>query len=215
LFLGTGGHVICSRIDCPAPGEADDLLHGRESVYALSQALGGPSMHLIALALSAHGCSLADVRRMSDEEFRAVPGIGDTSLASIRRAFPAQPPSRAGDVLAALGRRIPETLTKGIGHDGYALAPSASEPPVVATAPIQLDVGTPVDTVPVPLGAFDRLVRVAMWVSRGESMAHTPDPSLVVGARYPDAAARAALGELDDAGLLDTDRQTNEETPDA
>lgn len=58
--------------------------------------------------------------------------------------------------------------------------------------------------VPVPQEAFDRLVRVAMWVSRGQSMAHVPDPSTLIGARYPDAAARAALGALDDAGLLDT-----------
>ncbi|MEU0590007.1 hypothetical protein [Streptomyces ardesiacus] len=23
LFLAEGGHVLCSRLDCPAPGEAD------------------------------------------------------------------------------------------------------------------------------------------------------------------------------------------------
>ncbi|NUV65636.1 hypothetical protein G6W57_00710 [Streptomyces sp. CAI-121] len=72
------------------------------------------------------------------------------------------------------------------------------------------------DAVPVPPEAFDRLVRVAMWVSRGQSMAHTPDPSSVIGARYPDTAARKALGALDDAGLLDTYRQAaTEEAPDA
>ncbi|GAA0897913.1 hypothetical protein [Pseudonocardia zijingensis] len=27
LFLGAGGHVTCSRLDCPAPCTADDLLH--------------------------------------------------------------------------------------------------------------------------------------------------------------------------------------------
>ncbi|MFE0699143.1 hypothetical protein [Streptomyces sp. NPDC058872] len=27
LFLGTGGHVTCARIDCPNPCAADDLLH--------------------------------------------------------------------------------------------------------------------------------------------------------------------------------------------
>lgn len=28
LFLGDGGHVTCSRIDCPDPSAADDLLSG-------------------------------------------------------------------------------------------------------------------------------------------------------------------------------------------
>ncbi|WP_405479805.1 hypothetical protein [Streptomyces anulatus] len=243
LFLGEGGHVTCSRIDCPSPSAADDMLHGGEA--ALVQALGGGrTAHVIAHNLNVHGHSLSDVCRMTDDEFRAVPGIGDTSLATIRQAFPAQPPSRAGDILAALGRRIPGTLAKGISRDDDALTP-ASEPPVVATARIHLDVtaapfthaprcscgqttrllsvdsagahwheGNP--AVPVPREVFDRLVRVAMWVSRGQSMAHTPDPSPVVGARYPDAAARKALGALADAGLLDTYRQAaTEEAPDA
>lgn len=151
-------------------------------------------------------------------------------------------PARAGDVFAALGRRIDKTLAKGISRDDYALAPT-SEPPVVATARIQLDVNaTPfthaprcscgqttrllsVDSagahwhegnpaVPVPLEAFDRLVRVAMWVSRGQAMAHVPDPQ--ISGSYPDAAARFALGALDDAGLLNTyQRDANEEAPDA
>ena len=30
-FLGDGGHVTCSRIDCPDPSAADDLLHGNPS----------------------------------------------------------------------------------------------------------------------------------------------------------------------------------------
>ncbi|MEW1630859.1 hypothetical protein AB0387_26295 [Streptomyces sp. NPDC089173] len=201
LFLSEGGYVTCARINCPNPCAADELLHGGEE--ALVQALGGGrTAHVIAHNLTAHGHSLADVRRMTDEEFRAVPGIGDTSLATIRRAFPEQSPRRAGDILAALGRRIPETLAKGIDRDDYALAP-ASEPPVVATARIHLDVSATPDTVPVPLETFDRLVRVAMWVSRGQSMAHVPDPATLIGARYPDAAARAALGALDEAGLLD------------
>ncbi|MEV5854621.1 DUF6085 family protein [Streptomyces anulatus] len=213
LFLGEGGHVTCSRIDCSEPGAVDELLHGGEA--ALVQALGGGrTAHVIAHNLTVHGHSLADVRRMTDGEFRAVPGIGDTSLATIRRAFPAQPPSRAGGIVAALGRRIPKTFAKGISRDGYALAPS-SQPPVVATARVHLDVSATPDAVPVPQEAFDRLVRVAMWVSRGQSMAHMPDPATLIGARYPDAAARAALGALDDVGLLDAYRQTTKEAPDA
>lgn len=212
LFLGEGGHVTCARIECSDPSAADDMLHGGEE--ALVHALGGGrTAHVIAHTLTAHGHSLADVRRMTDDEFRVVPGIGDTSLATIRRAFPGQPPSRAGEVLAALGRRIDKTLAKGVSRDDCALAP-ASEPPVVATARIHLDVTAAPDTVPVPLGAFDRLVRVAMWVSRGQAMAHTPDPE--ISDTYPDAAARFALGTLDDAGLLNTYRAAaTEEADDA
>ncbi|MCQ1575363.1 hypothetical protein [Streptomyces parvus] len=221
LFLGEGGHVTCARIDCLNPCAADELLHGGEE--ALAQALGGDrTARIIAYNLHCHGHSLADVRRMTDKEFLGVPGIGHTSLRRIRRVLPepkpAEPqpsPTRAGDVLAALGRRIPETLAQGISCDDYPLAP-ASEPPVVGAARIHLDVSATPDAVPVPQETFDRLVRVAMWVSRGQSMAHTPDPSPVVGARYPDTAARKALGALDDAGLLDTYRQAaTEEAPDA
>lgn len=141
LFLGEGGHVTCARIECPNPCAADDMLRGGET--ALIQALGRDrTARVVAHTLTAHGLTLADVRRMTDEEFRAVPGIGDTSLATIRQVFPTQPPNRAGDALAALGRQIPETLAKGISRDDYALAP-ASEPPVVATARIHLDVATP------------------------------------------------------------------------
>ncbi|MFD6149407.1 hypothetical protein [Streptomyces sp. NPDC060243] len=50
------------------------------------------------------------------------------------------------------------------------------------------------DTVPVPRATFERLRAVASHVSLGRNAAF-------VG-RYPDAAARRALGELHDAGLL-------------
>lgn len=53
--------------------------------------------------------------------------------------------------------------------------------------------------VPVPREVFDRLVKVAMHVSLGRSAAFlTP---------YPDAAARTALGVLDDAGLITREQQ--------
>ncbi|MGW2113810.1 helix-turn-helix domain-containing protein [Streptomyces zhihengii] len=74
--------------------------------------------------------------------------------------------------------------------------------------PEELLVGPAVGTVSVPTEALDRLVKVAMWVSRGRSMAHTPDP--ILGPVYPDATARAALGLLDEAGLLDSYRQAEE-----
>lgn len=30
LFLGSGGYITCSRLDCPNPTAADDLLHGEQ-----------------------------------------------------------------------------------------------------------------------------------------------------------------------------------------
>ncbi|MEV5619370.1 hypothetical protein [Streptomyces bacillaris] len=299
LFLGEGGHVTCARIDCPNPSAADDMLHGGEE--ALVHALGGGrTANVIAHNLTAHGHSLADVRRMTDDELRAVPGIGDTSLATIRRAFqerPAgsdvrqQPPvvatarvalnvavtasdyalaklqrhaarvtqkTDATVTVAPYGEGYQVTITRAGGttrHGGYGfdavqgmllgvMAASQSrhlaEHPLVAqvTAAVRsvlrqdlpgdtgehvtnavMDAVRPAEgarqaTVPVPPGAFDRLVRVAMWVSRGRSMAHTPDPQ--ISSSYPDTAARYALGALDDAGLLNTYRQAAaEEAPDA
>ncbi|MFJ3037747.1 hypothetical protein [Streptomyces tendae] len=42
LFLGSGGYVTCSRLDCPDPTAADDLLHGeqRAPAPAATQATG-------------------------------------------------------------------------------------------------------------------------------------------------------------------------------
>ncbi|WP_060880910.1 hypothetical protein [Streptomyces scabiei] len=60
---------------------------------------------------------------------------------------------------------------------------------------------------PVPAPVLRDLVKIAMWVSRGQAMAFTPDPSPFVGKAYPDATARRALGALDDAGLLARYRQ--------
>jgi transcriptional regulator with XRE-family HTH domain len=64
----------------------------------------------------------------------------------------------------------------------------------------------PAGVATVPVDALNRLVRVAMWVSRGRSMAFAPDPLL--GGVYPDATARAGLGLLDEAGLLDAYKQS-------
>ncbi|WP_030975186.1 DUF6085 family protein [Streptomyces sp. NRRL S-1824] len=37
LFLGSGGHVTCPRIDCPNPSAADDLLHQRAHDWSTEQ----------------------------------------------------------------------------------------------------------------------------------------------------------------------------------
>jgi hypothetical protein len=34
LFLGSGGYVTCSRLDCPNPSAADELLHGETATQA-------------------------------------------------------------------------------------------------------------------------------------------------------------------------------------
>lgn len=52
----------------------------------------------------------------------------------------------------------------------------------------------------VPLSAWNDLITVAKWVSRGRSAALDIDPD--IAPRYPDAAARRALGALDEAGIL-------------
>lgn len=52
----------------------------------------------------------------------------------------------------------------------------------------------------IALADWERLVKVAQWVSRGRSAAFIPDPA--IAPCYPDAMARRALGALSDAGLL-------------
>lgn len=54
----------------------------------------------------------------------------------------------------------------------------------------------------VPLSAWDALLTVAKWVSRGKSFALDADPE--IAPCYPDASARRALGALHAAGLLTT-----------
>lgn len=38
LFLGDGGHVTCSRLECPKPEGADQLLHGEQAAPTATQA---------------------------------------------------------------------------------------------------------------------------------------------------------------------------------
>lgn len=135
LRLGEGGHVTCSRIDCPAPDTADMLLHGGDTALVL--ALGGDrKARVVAHTLHFHGCSIFDVRRMTDEEFRAVPGIGDTSLAAIRRAFPKPKPRPldCGFCYEEQGEEVHPHPECPIGSN------ARQQPPVVATARVALDV---------------------------------------------------------------------------
>ncbi|MFG3136140.1 DUF6085 family protein [Streptomyces sp. NPDC048211] len=139
LFLGEGGHVTCSRIECPEPSAADELLHGLED-GVLRLFRGDFGTRLILRALEAHEPRHSEAQLAADAKFLA--GIKKDQAEPFREAFSSFPPApgRAGDALAALGRRIPEALNRGLDSDDYALTPSASEPPVVGTARIQLDV---------------------------------------------------------------------------
>lgn len=151
LFLGEGGHVTCSRLDCPDPTAADDLLHGQEA--SLVQLLGGNRpAQAVAHTLHFHGHSLADVRRMTDEQLLAVPGIGETSLARIRRVLPA--PSVADLIDAAL--------------DG-AERPS-EHGPVIGTASIALDVQA------TPHAGLDSLRQHAATAARKTDLDVTVEP---------------------------------------
>lgn len=117
LFLSDDGSVYCSRLDCPAPGEADALLHGKESVFALSRILGGGfAAHFTALKLHAYKCSSADLPNMTDEQLLRLPGIGEGHLARIRAVFPAPTPGEASDAEAQLA-----SLREGLHRFRYAL----------------------------------------------------------------------------------------------
>ena len=59
LFLGDGGHVTCSRIDCHNPCAADDLLHS-------------PTSPLVTGTLAQLAGAVADVAARLDDHANAV-----------------------------------------------------------------------------------------------------------------------------------------------
>jgi hypothetical protein len=86
----------------------------------------------------------------------------------------------------------------------YALAPeSARLEPTISIGRVEMEAdGYPgIVLREVPLSAWDGLITVAKWVSRGKSFVLDADPDIAPA--YPDATARRALGALHDAGLLD------------
>lgn len=91
------------------------------------------------------------------------------------------------------------TYTWGI----CALAPKSAKPePTISIGRVEpLDDGYPgIVLHSIPVSAWDALVTVAKWVSRGKSFALDADPN--IAPCYPDASARRALGALHEAGLL-------------
>ena len=84
-----------------------------------------------------------------------------------------------------------------------ALAPESARPePTITVGRVEIEAdGQPgIVMRSVPLDAWNALIEVAQWVSRGRSAAFIPDEHL--GRIYPDAKARRALGALHEAGLL-------------
>lgn len=57
LFLGDGGHVTCSRLECPNPCAADQLLHG-EHVGAATP---------LVCSDERHAAKVADLERQLDQ----------------------------------------------------------------------------------------------------------------------------------------------------
>ncbi|MGW5477666.1 hypothetical protein [Streptomyces sp. NPDC004008] len=86
-----------------------------------------------------------------------------------------------------------------------ALAPKPAQPrPKISIGRVEpMEDGQPSIVLrSIPYAAWESLITVAKWVSRGKAYALDADPDIAPA--YPDAAARRALGALHDAGLLDT-----------
>jgi hypothetical protein len=84
-----------------------------------------------------------------------------------------------------------------------ALAPESARPePTISIGTVVMEAdGHPgIAMTSIPLSAWQGLITVAKWVSRGRSFALDADPEIAPA--YPDATARFALGALADAGLL-------------
>ncbi|MGW1154462.1 hypothetical protein ACWD45_24660 [Streptomyces rubiginosohelvolus] len=102
---------------------------------------------------------------------------------------------------AGCARDCTNQHTKQWGRCAYAPESARREPTVIIGGVETAEDGYgEIVTRSIPLSAWNDLIVVAKWVSRGRSMAFEPDPD--IAPRYPDAAARRALGALDDAGIL-------------
>ncbi|MGC4925524.1 DUF6085 family protein [Streptomyces sp. DT117] len=118
LFLGEGGHVTCSRIDCPAPDAADDML---------SQ--GVAMLHRVAvLASELFTTGTPGPERETARKF----------LAALQRKEPR---------LLDCGFCYEEQGEEVHPHPECPIGSSArQQPPVVATARIHMGVTTPATT---------------------------------------------------------------------
>ncbi|MCM8552269.1 hypothetical protein [Streptomyces sp. STCH 565 A] len=115
---------------------------------------------------------------------------------------PGQPDAAADWHDAGCARDCSEQHTYAWGR--CALAPESARPePTISIGRVETEAdGQPgIVLHSIPVTAWDALITVAKWVSRGKTMALEADPAIAPA--YPDAAVRRALGALHDAGLLD------------
>jgi hypothetical protein len=85
LFLGDGGYVTCSRLDCPSPSAADQLLHGETPPQA----------------------ALARVRALADRWENALPGQPHHGFAEVLRAALDETTPRPAATQATDGQETP------------------------------------------------------------------------------------------------------------
>lgn len=66
LFLGSGGYVTCSRLECPNPSAADQLLHGEPGPAATQATEAGVDRQTAVVLAALHRSAEADVSRVID-----------------------------------------------------------------------------------------------------------------------------------------------------
>jgi hypothetical protein len=157
------------------------------------------ALHLVAHEDGWH-CWLPDCDYRQDwaHAFMADPGAWPKPLEELRQAA-----TEATDWYdAGCARDCSEQHTYEWGR--CTMAPESARPvPTIGILWVEGGDGLAKDIVSrrIPLTAWEALITVAKWVSRGRSFAFDADPG--IAPCYPDGEARHALGALDDAGLLD------------
>jgi hypothetical protein len=130
LFLGEGGHVTCSRIDCPDPSAGDGLLCSDGVAIARVRALHRPANYrglLICAACSGFDGSTCDNSPCGYQHCPTLKALGET-------------PAR----LLNCGLCYEEQGEECHPHPECTMrAPGRTQPPVVGTAHIALDVQPP------------------------------------------------------------------------
>lgn len=98
LFIGSGGYVTCSRLDCPNPSAADQLLHGEQPAHAPAATEATEAATTTRVFAALHHSAEQDVARVIDLYERWVkagpPPLGaslarwwDTRLAELHTAI--------------------------------------------------------------------------------------------------------------------------------
>lgn len=195
----------------------------------LAALLGGDrGARVIAYTLGSHGYSTAAVQGMSDAQLLAIPGIGETSLARIRRHVPggetvhASPPLGSGVTpccgvtpfeLPRTDRMTPdsEAVTCGQGDtaDPFDIAHDSEAKRIVRV--LMMSGLNEFGATAIRDAYLAEATRGTVPVPRGALRGLVEVARVVVAERVrlgpeaalPDFHARRALAALDDAGLLD------------